>query len=85
MAKNYYFTRDGAYGEAIDGCIIDTTHWTDSDWDEIETVSDWDRVNIARYITEGRGGQVSDMVPGPWVTIRPDGSTHATLNVQVYG
>jgi hypothetical protein len=69
MAQNYYFTADGSYGAAIDGIIVDTDNWTDHDWECIEKFSDWERVNIARYITECRGGRIAEMVPGPWVTL----------------
>jgi hypothetical protein len=42
-----YFTSDGTFGDASELEIIDTTQWTDEDWDEIQNCSDSDRLSLA--------------------------------------
>lgn len=63
MAIKYYFAYDGAFGDARDGCVIDTAKWQSEDWEKIDSCGDFDRLELAREIAEARGGQVSDFVP----------------------
>lgn len=48
-----YFASDGSYGWANELVIIDTSEWTESDWDRIENSTDSERVDIAREIAAG--------------------------------
>jgi len=47
-----YFAADGNYGEADELVVVDTTLWSDEDWNEIEEASDSDRPDIAKTISE---------------------------------
>ena len=51
MSK-YFFTADGTFGAACPGDfeIIDTTDWTDKDWELIELAGDNDRLDLAREL-----------------------------------
>jgi hypothetical protein len=51
MSK-HYFTNDGTYGSACAGDfeVIDTTHWTETDWQTIEKAGDNDRLDLAREL-----------------------------------
>ena len=42
-----YFASDGSYGDADDLITIDTSGWTEADWEKIEEASDSDRGAIA--------------------------------------
>jgi len=47
----YYFASDGSYGVWDDSStIIDTTGWTASDWEEIDSCLDSERAFVARGI-----------------------------------
>lgn len=46
-----YFTADGKYGDAKDVTIIDTSEWSETDWDHIKVERDNNRVFIARMIS----------------------------------
>jgi hypothetical protein len=43
---------DGNYGDSHGTIIIDTSAWTDEDWDRIENSSDADRFIVAVTIAE---------------------------------
>lgn len=45
-----YFAMDGNYGDAHGLVVIDTSTWTDSDWDEIESAGDYMRIVVALEI-----------------------------------
>jgi hypothetical protein len=45
-----YFASDGSFGDADDFAVVDTSSWTDSDWEEIEDSYDWERPAVARAI-----------------------------------
>ncbi len=47
-----YFAADGNYGEADDLVVVDTTSWSQEDWDEVEEASDYERPVIAKTISE---------------------------------
>ena len=47
-----YFAADGNYGEADELVIVDTTLWSEEDWNEIEEASDSYRPDIAKTINE---------------------------------
>lgn len=46
-----YFTADGNYGDAKDITIIDTSSWSQTDWDHIKAEGVANRVFIARMIS----------------------------------
>jgi hypothetical protein len=50
MAKTY-FAEDGSYGDAERLVVMDTSDWTDEEWQKIEEASDWERPAIAQDIT----------------------------------
>lgn len=52
--KKHYFSPDGNYGSANDLAVIDTTNWTDKDWERVEECNDNDRLDIARIIDDFR-------------------------------
>lgn len=47
-----YFASDGNYGGAAGLTVIETTHWSEVDWELIEAASDWHRPEVARVIAE---------------------------------
>jgi len=47
-----YFSPDGNYGSANGYVVMETTHWTEIDWDIIEETRDDFRPAVARLITE---------------------------------
>lgn len=47
-----YFATDGNYGSSSGLTIIDTTAWTDSDWDLVEQASDDQRPLTARVVSD---------------------------------
>ena len=47
-----YFAPDGNYGSADGYVVMETTWWTDIDWEIIEEASDEHRPMVARLITE---------------------------------
>jgi hypothetical protein len=47
-----YFAKDGNYGDAAGVTIIDTSDWTDTDFEMLDGVSDEERPLAARTISE---------------------------------
>lgn len=47
-----YFAMDGNYGSAHGLVVIDTSGWTDKDWDRVESATDDDRFIVAVAIAE---------------------------------
>lgn len=47
-----YFAPDGNYGNAAGMVVIETTHWSEVDWQLLEAASDWHRPDVARLIAE---------------------------------
>lgn len=47
-----YFAEDGNYGDASTLAIVDTSEWTDEDWERLDEESDWNRPETARLIAE---------------------------------
>lgn len=47
-----YFAADGNYGDANGIVIIDTTNWTDADWDVLEQQTDNIRPRAAITISQ---------------------------------
>lgn len=45
-----YFAYDGNYGDADEIVILETSSFTDEDWDYLETVPDWQRGREANRI-----------------------------------
>lgn len=46
-----YFAEDGNFGDADGLVVIETTKWTDNDWEELESASDWERPKTAEIIS----------------------------------
>ena len=46
----HYFAGDGNYGAADRVAIVDTGHWTEEDWLELEEAYDLDRIDVALKI-----------------------------------
>jgi hypothetical protein len=46
----HYFAGDGNYGAADRVAIVDTGHWTEEDWNELEDAYDLDRIDVALKI-----------------------------------
>lgn len=59
-----YFAVDGNYGSAAGLTVIDTTDWTDADFEMLDGVSDWDRPKAARLISEWIDGGRTDKFDG---------------------
>ena len=51
MSSMHYFAADGNYGTAHELVIVDTSKWTEEDWDTIESANDWQRPYVAMNIT----------------------------------
>lgn len=52
MTQLSYFAKDGNYGNADGITVIDTTDWSDADFEMLDMVSDEDRPLAARTISE---------------------------------
>jgi hypothetical protein len=48
----HYFASDGNYGSAEGYVLMETTHWSEIDWEIIESATDEYRPIVARLITE---------------------------------
>jgi hypothetical protein len=48
----HYFASDGNYGSAEGYVLMETTHWSELDWEIIESATDEYRPIVARLITE---------------------------------
>jgi hypothetical protein len=47
-----YFAQDGNYGSADGMTVMETTLWSELDWQMVDEVSDEHRATVARLITE---------------------------------
>ena len=47
-----YVSPDGSYGSAEGLVIVDTSKWTDSDWNQLEWAMDENMPKVAMEITE---------------------------------
>lgn len=56
MSVMTYFTNDGTYGDANKMVIVDTTHWSDVDWYNIDQSSDSERLHIALKLSHEKKG-----------------------------
>lgn len=45
-----YFAMDGNYGVAKDMLLVDTSSWTQEDWDTVDNCVDSERLNLALLI-----------------------------------
>lgn len=54
-----YFAFDGSYGDSDHLVTIDTSDWTEDDWNEIDSASDDRRRTTALAIARRRSGQQS--------------------------
>lgn len=48
-----YFAMDGNYGDSHGLVTLDTSAWTQENWDAIEMASDHDRISVALEIATG--------------------------------
>lgn len=48
--RETYFATDGSYGDAYDLVVIDTSDFTEADWEAINEAGDYDRSRIANSI-----------------------------------
>lgn len=49
--SNTFFSIDGSYGSGTDILVVDTSSWTEDDWNLIEEASDSERLEVARNLT----------------------------------
>jgi hypothetical protein len=47
-----YFAEDGSYGGASGLLVLETTHWSELDWQLIDMARDEARPTVARILTE---------------------------------
>lgn len=52
MSTTHYFAADGSYGEA-DILVLDTSDWSQDEWDIIENAPDSERMAIAWQLSNG--------------------------------
>lgn len=45
-----YFAADGSYGDATDITIVDTSDWTQTDWDHVEAASDHNLLDVVHMV-----------------------------------
>lgn len=57
MSKTY-FAKDGSFGAADGLIVIDTSEWTQDDWDAVESGTDQDRAVVALHISKQYDGEV---------------------------
>ena len=57
-ARLTYFTDDGSYGSGLPEhmVVLDTSLWTDKDWERVVDCCDSDRMDIAITICREHGG-----------------------------
>mgnify|MGYP006297109677 CR=1 FL=1 len=64
MKLTHYFAADGSYGDA-DLVIIDTSEWTQDEWDIVENATDAERMVIAWQLSNGPDSHPDqDTLPG---------------------
>jgi hypothetical protein len=51
----HYFAGDGNYGGANDLVVVDTSKWTDEDWERIEETQDYKRSTVAMSVSASYG------------------------------
>ena len=51
-----YFSGDGNFGHADNFVLIDTSGWTDEDWDLIENTAAWELPKVAIEIEARNNG-----------------------------
>lgn len=52
MKSLSYFAKDGNYGDADGIIVVDTTEWSESDFEMVERASDENRPLAARTVSE---------------------------------
>jgi hypothetical protein len=52
LAGLTYFATDGSYGDASDLAIVDTSEFTEEDWEAIEAEHDWHKPGTAEAIAK---------------------------------
>lgn len=52
-----YFAEDGSFGSATGIEILDTSGWTEADWERIDTARDDSRALVARMIANEKRGE----------------------------
>jgi len=58
--NRYYFAANGSYGDARGLVIVDTEHFTDGDWEDIENCPDGTRLPLAQTIAKQRDTENDD-------------------------
>ena len=53
--KDLWVSDEGTYGTS-NVVLVDTTNWSDEDWQELEESKDWDRLQTAVDISERTEG-----------------------------
>ena len=53
--KDLWVSDEGTYGTS-NVVLVDTTNWSDEDWQELEESMDWDRLQTAVDISERTEG-----------------------------
>ena len=61
MSKITYFAKDGSFGSAKGLECIDTTHWTEKDWERVEYASDNKRIQVAKRIARKYGPKTHEI------------------------
>lgn len=49
----HYFATDGNYGDASGIVVVNTSKWTNQDWELVDETMDYERPQIAKQISEG--------------------------------
>jgi hypothetical protein len=49
--SNTFFSIDGSYGSGTDILVVDTSSWTEEDWNAVDEASDSERLEVARNLT----------------------------------
>ena len=57
--KDLWVSEEGTYGTGS-MVLVDTTNWSDADWQELEECRDWDRLQTAVDISERTEGSSCD-------------------------
>lgn len=54
--RDLWVTEDGTYGTS-NIVLVDTSKWTDGDWEKLEDAGDSERMEVAVAISEKHGGE----------------------------
>lgn len=54
--RDLWVTEDGTYGTS-NIVLVDTSKWTDGDWEKLNDAGDFERMEVAVSISEKHGGE----------------------------